>query len=186
MSDRGVGPQGRHTMMNSRWIVLQMGYAATALTSDVGRGGPKGTFTMAFCGGRALGERVRVGLELGGWLLEASDVWDPSTGESVSQMALIVQVSPLARSTLYVEGGVGITTYTNHRPPEFGGRGTGWSCGAGWNARLPRSIRLVPSVNLSGGRLRDIENVLVVERGLRYAVWDVRLGLIKDFGRTRD
>jgi hypothetical protein len=167
------------------WVELQMGYGSTELTSDLGRAGHKGTFTLAFRGGRSFGERLRVGLELGGWLLEAGNIWDPSKGERVSQVAVIAQLRPVVDLPLFVEAGAGLAYYTNNRPLEFGSRGTGWTVGAGWGFSLTRTVHLAPSVNVSGGRLRDIDNVLVSETGLRYSAWDLRLGLTKDFGRTR-
>jgi len=167
------------------WVELQMGYGSTELTSDLGRAGHQGTFTLAFRGGRSFGERLRVGLELGGWLLEAGDIWDPSKGESLSEVAVIALVTPIADLPLFMEAGAGLTFYTNNRPLEFGSRGTGWTVGAGWLVSLSRTVRLAPSVHVSGGGLRDIDNVLVTETGLRYSAWDVRLGLTKDFGRTR-
>jgi hypothetical protein len=41
-------------------------------------------------------------------------------------------------------------------------------------------------VHVSGGSLRDIRNVLVTETGLRYAAWDLRLGVDRHFGRPRE
>jgi hypothetical protein len=167
------------------WIGFLMGYGSTELTSDLGRGGNMGTLTMAFSGGRSFGQRLRVGFEIGGWLLESGDLWDPSKGESLSQAAVIAQLAPVADLPLFVEAGAGLTMYTNHRPLEFGSWGAGWMVGAGWAFDLSQTLRLVPSVNANGGRLRDIDNALVTETGLRYSVWGVRLGLRKDFGRAR-
>ena len=47
------------------------------------------TFFLGFQGGYTLNEHFLLGLELSGWLLQASDLEDPSVGEGISQVFLV-------------------------------------------------------------------------------------------------
>ena len=168
------------------WVEFQLGYGSTELISDLGRGGNRGAATIASRGGRAFGERFRMGLEIGGWLLESGDIWDPSEGESLSDIALIAQLTPFTDLPLFAEAGAGLTMYTNNQPLEFGSWGAGWTVGAGWPFIISRTFRFVPTVHASVGFLRDIDNALTTETGLGYTAFDLRLGLMKEFGLARD
>lgn len=153
---------------------LALGYGSLGLTADQGRDERCGTFVLAFRASRALGPRLRLGAELGGWLIEAGDVWDPSRGASVSTAAILVQTFPLRTEPFYVEVQFGFAKYSNAAPLEFGSSGTGWSLGAGWEFRPSSVLRLSPSVSASGGVLRDIRNPVKTETGFRYSAWDLR------------
>ncbi|MDH5234481.1 MAG: hypothetical protein OEW77_05930 [Gemmatimonadota bacterium] len=167
-----------------RWEAgLALGYGTVEITSREGRGGGRGALAMDFRIARALARGTRVSVELGGWAMEYANIWDPAKGESVSGLSVGLQVTPVRAWPLFVEAGAGLITYTNHHPLEFGSDGTGWRAAVGYEVALPASFVLVPSVQRSGGRLRDIRNALVSETGLGYSVTSVRVALLRRWGR---
>lgn len=164
---------------------LSLGYGSLHLTSDQRSGDARSVFVMGFRGGRAINERLRVGIDIGGWLLEPGDVWDPSQGESVSVFGAFAQLFPIAGVPFYAELGGGSASYTDNSPSDFDRRGTGWTLGAGYEWRSGGRFVLVPGVGVgvSGGRLGDISNGVLTETGLRYRAWDMRLTGLLRFGR---
>lgn len=163
---------------------LAMGAGRVEVRTDQGRGGARGAFVLGFRGSRAVGERLRVGAELGGWLLEPFDYNDPSVGESVSVAGAFAQLFPWRGMPLFLEAGLGLATYANRAPDEFDTDGTGYSVGAGYAIDLRGRFWLTLSAHASGGRFADVRNVLVTETGWRYAAHDLRLTGGARFGRA--
>lgn len=168
----------------SPWFAsLAMGYGRVDVASDQSELHDQGTFTLAFRVGRAFGDHLRLGFDLGGWLIEPSDYNDPAKGVSVSEAAIVAQYFPVAARPFFVEVGGGLAYYTNHQPDGYGSDGVGWSIGAGWEHRLSERVRVVPSVHWSGGSMRDTRNMLVDRTGLRFGALDARVGGLVLFGR---
>lgn len=167
-----------------RWFAaLALGYGRLDVRSDQTESATQGAFTLSLRGGRAIGERARVGLDVAGWLIEAGDVSDPSKGASVSVTNLFVQYFPTAGAPFYVEGGAGFAHYTDNAPDAFGADGVGWTLGVGYERVVSDQVRIVPGVQWSGGRFRDTQNMVLSRTGLGYGVIDVRLAALVRFGR---
>jgi hypothetical protein len=164
---------------------LAMGAGRIAVRTDLGRGGGRGTFLLGFRGSREVWERLRLGVELGGWLLEAFDVNDPSIGESVSVAGAFAQLYPWRATPLFVEAGFGFATYSNRAPDAFDTDGTGHAIGAGYAIGMRRPFWLTISAHASAGRFADVRNVLVTETGWRYGAFDLRLTGGARFGKPR-
>jgi len=133
------------------WVSAGMGYGSVTLDDNQGGEASHGTFAMSFSGGYAFGPRFRLGLLLGGWLLEASDMWDPAKGESVSHFALLLQGQPMSRLPLVLEAGAGRAAYTNGAPDASNTGGWMWTAGVGYDVHLGRALRLTPSMHFATG-----------------------------------
>lgn len=64
-------------------------------------------FFLGFQGGYTINPHFLIGLELSGWLLEASDLEDPNKGKGISQVFLITRLYPSKESGLFVKAGGG-------------------------------------------------------------------------------
>jgi hypothetical protein len=126
------------------------------------------TFFLGFQGGYTLNEHFLLGLELSGWLLQASDLEDPSVGEGISQVFLVSRYYPSRDSGFFVKGGGGYVSYWNNRPGEPG-RLNGWgvTVGGGYDFSIDKRWALTPFVTYSRGSAGNEE----------YDVFTVGLGI---------
>jgi len=65
-------------------------------------------FFLGFEGGYTLNPHFLIGVELSGWLLESSDLEDPSKGEGISQVFLITRYYPSSTMGLFGKIGGGL------------------------------------------------------------------------------
>jgi hypothetical protein len=165
----------------SWFAAIALGYGRLAVRSDQATAPDHGAFTLSLRGGRVINDRLRLGLDVAGWLIEAGDVADPSKGASVSVTDLFVQLFPSSAVPLYVELGGGYAKYTDNAPDAYGADGLGWTIGVGYEPAVADRVRIAPSAQWSNGRFRDTRNPLLTRTGLEYAVWDVRLAALVRF-----
>lgn len=148
-----LGAQGAPTPRDDRWWgAIAAGYGSLRLEDRLGDVTTHGTFALHFSGGYALSPRLRVGLTLGGWLLEAFDLNDPSTGRAVSHFGAIVEAQPFATVPLVLSGGSGSTAFTARAPGASDTDGWMWTAGLGYAAVRRGRWRVVPGVHVAGGR----------------------------------
>ena len=116
------------------------------------------TIYMAFKGGYAVSERLLLGVELGGYTLEAGDLWDPSKGEGLSQAFLIAQyyLGP-TREGWYVKGGGGYVSYWNNNPGGLEDNGWGALLGLGYDWRTEGFGNFGPLLSFDYGKAGDID-----------------------------
>ena len=164
---------------------IALGYGGLSVRSDQATAPDHGAFTLSLRGGRAIGARLRVGLDVAGWLIEAGDLADPSKGASVSVTDLFAQFFPASTFPLYLELGGGYAKYNNNASGAFGADGLGWTIGVGYERRVVDRVRIVPSAQWSSGRFRDTRNMVLTRTGLEYHVWDLRVAALVRFGRRR-
>ena len=148
------------------WVAGELGYGSVTLDSNVSSRS-HGGFAMGFEGGYAFNPVFSVGLRLGGCTLEASNLNDPSRGESLSQFFAIVRVYPWRGQRIFLRGGAGSLRYTNNRPLEFGGSGTGFFLGAGFEFPVSKRFRIAPVLDFTSGKLDDVDNALATIRDRR-------------------
>ena len=102
-------------------------------------------FFLGFEGGYTINSHFLIGVELSGWLLESSDVNDPSKGEGISQLFLITRLYPSSAMGLCAKIGGGHVSYWNNRPGEPS-RTSGWGLtfGGGYDVPLNNNFAITP------------------------------------------
>jgi hypothetical protein len=167
------------------WVGIEFGEGQLQLTSDQQQGTRHPTFAFGIVGGHKIGSRARVGMQVNGWLLQASNFNDPTVGESVSNVMFLVDAFPVRKSPLFLRGGVGLAMYTNNRPTGTNGNGLGWTAGVGYEIPLTRNVGLAPIVDYASGHLGDGRNITGLETGRQYSVIEFKAALAFHFGKTK-
>ncbi len=91
-------------------------------------------FFMGFRGGYTINPHLLVGLELSGWLLEASDTTDPDKGKGIMQAFLITQLYPIEDSGLFAKAGGGyVSNWSNRSDEPSRKNGWGFTLGGGYD-----------------------------------------------------
>ena len=125
-------------------------------------------FFLGFEGGYTINPHFLIGVELSGWLLESSDVNDPSKGEGISQVFLTTRLYPSASMGLFAKVGGGYVSYWNNRPGEPSSRdGWGLSLGGGYDFPLNKNFAISPFINYSFGEADDQD----------HNIWTLGIGL---------
>ena len=164
------------------WVSGEFGEGQLKLSSVQQQGHSVPTFALGFAGGRQVRDFVRVGVKLNGWTLQASDLNNPTVGESVSNVMGITDVFPLRRRRLFVHGGWGWASYTNNHPGASNGNGLGWETGAGYEIPVRRQLRLAPTVEYAAGSFGDVHKPAAPQTGRRYSVIEFKLAVVYRFG----
>lgn len=161
------------------WGALDFGYASMRRDFSVTGERSDGKFAMAFRGGYFWHPRLLLGIELSGWTLENSDLWNESKGEGLATYLLVAQAYPLAGSPLFLRGGVGTARYWNNRPLEHGGDGSAGVLGVGYDFRLRGSsfLHVTPIVDYAAGKVRDATTPPGVTQDFRYRALTFRIGI---------
>jgi hypothetical protein len=168
------------------WVTVDLGAGQIKLSTDQQQGNRVTAFAMGFAGGYQPTDRFRLGLHFNGWLLQASDLHNPTVGESVSNFGGIVDVFPLKRNGLFARGGFGRSMYTIDRPSGTAGDGPGWETGVGYEIPMRGHSRLVPMVEYAAGGLGNgSRDTSPMQTGLHYSVIEFRLTTVCSFGRRR-
>lgn len=185
MISLGAKPAQSQADQNLRawWFGGELGEGQLSLVSDQILRDRTPTFALGFFGGHRLGNQSRVGLEINGWLLQASNLNDPAVGENVSNVLGVIDVFPARKIPLFVRGGGGLAMYQNNRPSETGGTGWSWTGGAGYEIRLNERLSLAPIVGYTYGRFEDVRNPIAVETGRHYSVIEFKVAAIFHFGK---
>ena len=181
----GVKPAEAQTEQNVRawWAGGEIGEGQLSLSSDQIHRAKTPTFALGFFGGHRLGSRSRLGLEVNGWLLQASNLNDPTVGEGVSNVLGVTDIFPTRKIPLFIRGGGGLAMYHNNRPAESGGTGWSWTGGAGYEIRLSEALGLAPMVQYAYGRFDGVRNPITIETGRHYSVVEFKIAAIWHFGK---
>ena len=165
------------------WAGGEIGEGQLKLSSDQIHRHRTPTFAFGFFGGHRLGNQARFGLEINGWLLQASNLNDPTVGENVSNVLGVIDVFPARKIPLFIRGGAGLALYENNRPGESGGTGFSWTGAAGYEFRVSERVGLAPIVGYAYGRFDDVRNPITVETGRHYSVVEFKIAAICHFGK---
>ena len=165
------------------WAGGEIGEGQISLASDQIHRGRTPTFALGFFVGHRLADQARVGLEMNGWLLQPSNLNDPTVGESVSNVLGVIDVFPTRKLPLFVRGGGGLAMYQNNRPAATGGTGWSWTGGAGYEIHFSPRLGLAPMVQYAYGRFNDVRNPIMIETGRHYSVVEFKLAAIWHFGK---
>ncbi len=167
------------------WIGVEFGDGQLKLTSDQFGGTRKAAFGLGFVGGHRLGDRARIGLELNGWLLQASNLNNPAVGEGVSNVLVVLDAFLIRKAPLFLRAGPGVALYHNNRPGGFNGSGSSWTAGVGYEIRLAEKFGLAPIVDYGAGSLGDVRNIILVQTGRRYSVVEFKAAMIWHLGKPK-
>jgi hypothetical protein len=181
-----VHAQGRQELtVRPWWVGFELGDGQLKLTSDQFSGTRNPAFALGFVGGHSLGNRVRVGLEVNGWLMQSFNTSNPAVGESVSNVLGLVDAFPIRNRPIFLRASAGLALYQNNRPGGSNGSGGSWVVGAGYEIALTKNLGLAPIVDYAAGSLGDVRNVIAVETGRRYSVVEFKAALIWHFGTPK-
>jgi hypothetical protein len=150
------------------WIGLEAG-PASVRTSEGGRSDRNGRLALAFRGGVIVTPSLLVGLQLGGFTEQASDVNDPARGEGISHVFAIAQWYPgQRREGPYLRAGGG---YADHWSNQSAGRDShGWGLcfGVGWDFSAGAMGYVGPSLSWFRARTGDMD-VSALTLGLNWS-----------------
>jgi hypothetical protein len=166
------------------WVSGELGEGQLKFSSDQLQGNRVPTFAIAFAGGRQVSKSIRCGLKLNGWTLESSDMYDPTKGETVSNVVAVADFFPLRRTPLFVRGGFGWASYTNNHLTALNGNGVGWETGVGYEIPLRGQLRLAPIAEYAAGGLGSAHNT-AKQAVPGYSVFEFKLGVVYRFGGQR-
>lgn len=158
------------------WVAGELGGGSATYSSNV-LSHRKSGLAMGLEGGYAFNARISLGLRLNGCTLEASNLNDPTKGESVSQLAAAVRVVPFPQQGLFLRAGLGSLRYTNNHPLAFKGSGTGLFLGAGYEFPITKRLTISPVVDFTQGKLDDVSNALATirDRRIRFVSFGISL-----------
>ena len=108
---------------------------------------------LGFTVGYVVAPHFLIGLEMSGWLLEASNLNYPEQGgEGLSQVFVVARYYPYNESGLHLKLGGGYTSHWNNRPDEPR-RTNGWgmSLGLGYDLDSIADWSIVPFLDYSFG-----------------------------------
>jgi hypothetical protein len=166
------------------WAGIELGDGQLKLTSDQHQSNRGAAFEFGFFGGHRIGERARIGTLVNGWLLEPSNLNDPTVGEGVSNLLGVVDAFPFRKIPLFVRGGAGLAMYSNNHPGAPGGHGFAWTTGAGYEIPVTRNFAVVPTVSYAAGRFGDVRSPDATLTNRRYSVIEFKAGFVWHFGRA--
>jgi len=161
------------------WIGLGFGGGQVERWSDQEPAARATTVTASLRLGVVVVPALRLGIEANGWLLEASDVWDPATGETVNETLVIAQFYPWPARNLYLKGGYGWASYNNNHPDAWDSRAFGAiSAGVGYDVRVARNVFLTLAADFTRAPLGSaLPPYSPATTGRRFRGWDVIAGI---------
>jgi hypothetical protein len=168
------------------WCGFEIGAGQINLNSDQQKGTFDTRVAMGFAGRYQPVNWMRVGLHLNGWLLQASDLYNPAVGETVANFGAVVAMHPVRRARSFLRGGFGRGMYGNERPASTEGDGPAWEVGCGFDfIPLKGNGRMAPMIGYSSGTLGKGSPTFPPQTGLNYSVLEFKLVAVGGLGRRR-
>lgn len=143
---------------------------------------PTARFALGFNGGYIPFERLRIGINLGGWLIEPySGVYiNPvfvnfrgEKGESIYNSQIFAEVFPIKGMGLFLNLQGGFSKYINNRPDGYKSKGSGAKAGLGYEYVLGKNLGLSLVINYGFGRFRDVTFPGISVLNQRYDVVEI-------------
>jgi hypothetical protein len=137
------------------WGGADIGFASVSRTYSVTASTRDSTFALAFRGGYAWNPRLLLGVELGGWTLQATTYpfGYGEEGEGIQTLLAIAQYYPKEGSSLFLKAGYGNVSYWNNRPLENGGHGHNAVIGLGYDIAFGKSWYATPAIEFARGSI---------------------------------
>ena len=139
------------------WFALDVGgtdlsYESPTLSDN------ESTFFMALRAGYEFNNRLKIGIETNGFLLESGNLWDTSKGEGISQKLLLTsEFFPIETNSWYLKLGLGWSSYWNN-DQGFRQSDTGaWLVGAGYEFDLMSNLKFAPFAEYHGGKVSQLD-----------------------------
>ena len=163
------------------WGGVDAGAASVTRTFSLTPRRRDSEFALAFRGGYAWHPRLLLGVELGGWTLQASTYdWplgeDPE-GEGIQTFYGMAQYYPVARWPFFVKAAYGHVKYWNNRPGEDGASGSGGVLGAGYDIAVKGRWYVTPAIELARGEFDGATSPPGIRQDQRYRAVTFRVGL---------
>ena len=162
------------------WGGLDVGIASVNRSYSVTGDTSQTTFALTLSGGYAWDPRLLLGIELGGWTLQASGWWwnwNSSQGQGIETIFAIARYYPIADSRLFVKGGGGLVHYWTRQPGESGANVWGGVIGVGYDVYVSGSIRVAPLVSYSSGSFNGAISPPGIMQDQRYQAVTAYLGV---------
>jgi hypothetical protein len=162
------------------WGGMDLGFASLSRTYSVTAATRDTTFALAFRGGYAWHPRLLLGVELGGWTLEAATYpfgyGDDPEGEGIQTLLAIAQYYPKEGSPLFLKAGYGNVSYWNNRPLENGGHGHNAVIGLGYDLAVGKSWYVTPTIEFAWGTISGATTPPLITQDQRYEAVTFKLG----------
>ena len=160
------------------WAGADLGYASLKRERSVTGSETDSKPALQLRGGYFWHPQLLLGVQVGGWNLEAADWYDPSKGEGIETFFLVAQYYPSATAGFFVNGGLGRIKYWNNRPLEYGATGSGGALGLGYDFRLGgTSFYLTPIADVTWGRFDGAVSPPGVTQDQRFRAVTLRIGI---------
>jgi hypothetical protein len=144
-----AGAQQRHGL----WLRIGLGYGTANTSCDQCDAGPRlGGVTGSLEIGGTLNPHLRIGGFAEGWSHGAGDAT-----ELMSTIGAALYYYPVRTAGLFFKGGAGFSGYHASTFPAIDGTGWGLIVGAGYEARVARSVSLVPFVDYVYGGVGELD-----------------------------
>lgn len=114
------------------WAGIDIGVGNLSLEPEVAKSSTGTHLYLGFQGGYTLHPQLQVGIEAGGWNIEAGNIWNPSEGEGLMQLFAVARYWPAAAPKLFVKLGGGSVTHWNNEQGAGKGTGSGYCLGIGY------------------------------------------------------
>ena len=159
------------------WGEIDAGYGILKRSYSVSGNTNQGAFSLALSGGYAWDPRLLLGVELGGWTLQGSNLWDPSKGEAIETIFGIARYYPIPQSPLFVKGGGGLVKYWNDAPGANDASGWGTVFGVGYDVYAKGSMHVSSVVEYSFGSFAGANSPLGITQSQHYQAITLLFGI---------
>jgi hypothetical protein len=114
-------------------------------------------FYLGLAGGMAVDSHLLLGIGVSGWLIQAENVKDPSTGSGISRVFAVARIYPQADSTLHYQVGGGTITGWDNSPSGSRRNGFGWEVGIGYDVMTSTRAAFTPFLRYSSGTAGNLK-----------------------------
>jgi hypothetical protein len=134
------------------WFGFGFGYGSTNVSCDSCGTGPRFSGTSGFLKfGGTLNPHLRVGITADGWTHTSE-----GETENLGNLTASLYYYPRNRSGLFVEGGVGISSYDLNTSPAISGTGLGLTAAVGYDLPIGPTASLTPRVAYAYGAVGSL------------------------------
>lgn len=112
-------------------------------------------FKLGFYAGISPIKRIRLGINLNGYLIEPYDLYAPDKGISISNNHFQLQLLPFKNWPIILNLQGGQSKYINHEPTGINRKGFSGRAGIGYTFFRNKSLQIISGINLGWGQFRN-------------------------------